>query len=55
MLLGEIWITGKLVFSLYKDIIFGDGPIIKIKLSTKGINLVMIVGFYLMGWSLLWK
>ncbi len=51
MLLKEIWITGKLAFKIYKEILFDGGPIIRIKIGRSVLGLLVLVSLYLTFWS----
>ena len=50
-MIKDIWITGKLVFSLYKEILFDGGPIISIRLNKSILVSLVLVSLYLMFWS----
>ncbi len=52
ILLGNIWYTSKSAFRLYKDILFGDGPIIRFKLRMNTVDVVMMIWLYLLFFSI---
>ena len=49
MLLEAIWKTSKLTFSVYKSILFGAGPIIKVNKLTLGV--LGVIGCCFLVWS----
>ncbi len=51
MLLKEIWITGKLAFRVYKEILFDDGPIVRFKVGRSVLVLLGLSSLYLTFWS----
>ncbi len=51
MLLKEIWVTGKLAFKVYKEILFDGGPIIRFKSGRSTLVLLGLCSLYLTFWG----